>query len=535
MYESFFECRQRPFAASPQTDHYFPARTIDASRQTLERCLSRAEGTALIVGPAGTGKTLLCMKLAERFRNEAAVAMPNLGGLSTRRAFLQGILFELGLPYRGLDEGELRLSLVERLAGESTAPGLLLIVDGAHTLPLRLLEEVRMLADLARRGEPRVRLVLVGSSILEERLASPRLQALQQRITARCYLEPLDRSETEYYVRHQLSQAGGDATRIFTAGALDAIYRATDGFPRLINQTCDHALVLGCAGGVKPIDTAGIEEAWADLQQLPTPWSEAPSGTGKIANEPTIELGDIDDEPTPAVAPQMPAARIASHTLPSLAAQDDVLELVASAPRGADQDAADALNVIETHLAEWESEYTPVAKQEPEVELILNSGRRDPFVEDFVEEEVVVDRYAAADRLRKTPPVSVYGSEARVLSALLEAHREIKPVAELRVAEPPRELPTPASSAAEYAVARETLTLEKASHAAIPEPVGRYVREHDPVEPDDLVITAARPSGDGDMIIIEDDPRFDGAATPEATLVRNRDYRQMFSRLRRTT
>jgi hypothetical protein len=37
------------------------------------------------------------------------------------------------------------------------------------------------------------------------------------------------------------------------------------------------------------------------------------------------------------------------------------------------------------------------------------------------------------------------------------------------------------------------------------------------------------------MIIIEDDPRFDGAATPEATLVRNRDYRQMFSRLRRTT
>jgi type II secretory pathway predicted ATPase ExeA len=510
MYESFFEFRQRPFAAAPQADRYFPARTIEASRQTLERCLARAEGTALIVGPAGVGKTLLCQKLSERFRTETTVAMPNLGGLSSRRAFLQGILFELGLPYRGLDEGELRLALVERLTGDATDRGMLLIVDGAHTLPLRLLEEIRMLADLARRGEPRVRLLLVGGPVLEERLAVPRLHALQQRITTRCYLESFDRSETGAYVRHQLSQAGGDPTRIFTEGALDAIFRATDGIPRLINQICDHALVLACAGGVKPIDVNGIEEAWADLQQLPTPWSQESLTGVKPLETATIEPA------APAAKPQ--AAATDERIILKSTAVDDVLELVPLAPLGAEHSPVEALDVIETHLAEWESEYTPVAKKEPEVELVLGGGRRDPFVEDFVEEEVVVDRYAAADRLNTAPRVSAYGSEAKILSALVEARRSIAPAMELRVA-------------AEPIVEVNSQPI----HPAIPEPVSRFApaRDADPVEPDDLMITASRTPGDAEMIIVEDDPRHDGGAVPEATLVRNRDYRQMFTRLRR--
>lgn len=521
MYESFFEFRQRPFAVAPQADRYFPARTIEASRVSLERCLTRAEGTALIVGPAGIGKTLLCLKLAERFRTEAAVAMPNLGGLSSRRAFLQSILFELGLPYRGLDEGELRLALVERLTGESSDRGMMLIVDGAHSLPLRLLEEIRMLADLARRGEPRVRLVLVGSPLLEEHLSSPRLSALQQRITARCYLEPLDRGETAAYARHQIMQVGGDPQRIFTEAALDAVHRATDGIPRLINQTCDHALVLACAGGVKPIDLAGIEEAWADLQQLPTPWSqEAIAGVKPMDNTIAEPIAALE----PAAPP--PVNTGAERKILRPTAHDDVLELVPLAPGAADREAVEALDVIETQLAEWESEYMPVAKKEPEVELVLGGGRRDPFVEDFVEEEVVVDRYAAADRLHTAPRVSVYGSEAKVLSALIEARRTAAAATapELRVAADP--------IAREPSV--ETIARSPA-HTAVPEPVTRFntARDDDPVEPDDMVITAARPAGDADVIIVEDDPRFDGANAPEATLVRNRDYRQMFTRLRR--
>lgn len=504
MYESFFGCRHRPFGAAPQVERYFPGRTIDAARQSLERCIGRAEGAAIVVGPAGTGKTLLAAKLAEKFRDQLAVVRLGNGGLTTRRAFFQAVLYELNLPYRGLEEGELRLSLIDRLTADATDRGMLLIVDDAHALPLRLLEEVRMLADLARRGEPRVRLVLVGTSSLEERLALPRLNTLQQRITTRCYLEAFDRNDASAYVRHQIAVVGGDPLSVFTESALEAIYRATEGIPRLINQTCDHALVLACAGGVKPVDSAGIEEAWADLQQLPTPWSRAQG----YADPADAEQDDVIEFAAP------PTSRDATPRREEIAevyrlAQDDVIEFVSSAPQEPAPPAEQTLDVIETHLAEWESDFTPVAKTEPEVELVLAPGRRDPFVEDFVEEEVVVDRYAEADRTHG-PRVQAYGSESRILAALAAARRTVHEASATTVAPP----------ASEERIVR-------------PQPHARFAKEPDPVEPEDTIIVPRRGPGDAEMIVIEDDPTIEGRPEPEASVVRTQDYGRMFARLRR--
>jgi len=272
MYESFFGLSEKPFASSPHAKRYFASASAENARQTLARCVERAEGTGLLVGPAGTGKTMLCQVLAEQFREKFEIAMLDSGRLCTRRALLQAILFELGLPYRGLEEGELRLSLIDHLSHRQAYPGgMLLLVDEAHTLPTRLLEEVRMITNLARGGEPRVRLVLAGGPMLEERFTNPKLESFNQRLSARCYLAAFDRGETANYVRAQIAAVGGQPDQMFTHEALDAIHRATDGIPRLINQVCDHALIMACAGCVRRLDKTGIEEAWSDLQQLPTP------------------------------------------------------------------------------------------------------------------------------------------------------------------------------------------------------------------------------------------------------------------------
>src|SRR5262249_30876280 len=155
------------------------------------------------------------------------------------------ILYELGLPYRGMDEGELRLSLVDHLEpGADNNEGLLLLIDEAHTLPWRLLEEVRMITNVVRNGQPRVRVVLAGNAALEERFASPKLNSFSQRLAARCYLEALDCAETLEYVRAQISSSGAATDKFFGEDALRSVYRASDGIPRLINQICDHALIL---------------------------------------------------------------------------------------------------------------------------------------------------------------------------------------------------------------------------------------------------------------------------------------------------
>ena len=111
MYESFFELESRPFVAVPIAGRYYPAASVENARKSALRSIERGEGPAVILGAAGTGKSVLCHVLAEQLRDDFRVAMLASARLCTRRALLQNILFALKLPYRNREEGELRLSL----------------------------------------------------------------------------------------------------------------------------------------------------------------------------------------------------------------------------------------------------------------------------------------------------------------------------------------------------------------------------------------------------------------------------------------
>ena len=391
MYESFFGLSERPFAAAPNPACYVPVESAESARQTLARSIERAEGPGLLVGPAGCGKSLLCGLLAEQFRESFHVALLSSARLCTRRALLQNILFEMNLPFRQRDEGELRLSLIDHLQPGGDRPdGLLLIVDEAHVLPLRLLEEIRMITNLVRNGQPRVRLLMAGGALLEERFANPRMEVFNQRIAARCYLQPLNRDETMHYVAAQISAAGGKKT-IFDQQALQAVYSATDGIPRLVNQVCDHAMVMACAGGVKQIDAAGVQEAWADLQQLPAPWRPVE----RTGDEPSsvIEFGRLDDDE---------AAMTGDDAGDELEPLDAVQQIDEIQLRVAEIQEDD--RHIEAASAAGD-DFQPAASK-PEVELIFH-GAHDPFSDPFEHEEVVIDRYASldSDSLRLRPRV----------------------------------------------------------------------------------------------------------------------------------
>lgn len=488
MYEKHFRLSQRPFVPAPLVDRYFPGQSIEAARATLDRCVRRAEGVGLLVGAAGTGKSLVCQLLAETFRGEYAVALLANGHLTSRRDLLQAILFELGLPYRDLDEGELRLSLIDFLAPSQDCPqGLLLVLDEAHSLPTRLLEEVRMITNLVRNGQPRVRLVLAGNGSLEERFASPKLESFQQRIAARCYLEPLARGETAAYVAAQVEKCGGHAGSLFAPGAIEEVYRATGGVPRLVNQVCDHALMLAYAAGATQVTKAGIEEAWSDLQQLPTPWAETPAATA-AASEGVIEFGTLED----------------------LDDADDEPAIVEFVTRPTPEAAAVKLDQIESHLSALEHGFEVVGTTGTEAEVIVPN----PFEEPFHDEEVVVDRYAAFDHGYWAQRTPVYSAEGHVLTALLSPY--LRAESSVAVASPTGESSgraAKAAAAAERTTALHTATIEVAAA--------------DPY--------AVEASEDADLMIVEDDPApVPVAAQPASSSgVRRQEFGQLFARLRR--
>ena len=140
-----------------------------------------------------------------------------------------------------------------------------------------------------------MRLVLAGAAVLEERFASPKLDSFSQRLSARCYLEAFNRTETQDYIQWQIDSAGGLGSEVFPEATCQTVFQATGGVPRLVNQVCDHALLLAYVAGRKTIEPANVEEAWADLQQLPTPWSGG--AKSEAADSGVIEFGSLDDSP----------------------------------------------------------------------------------------------------------------------------------------------------------------------------------------------------------------------------------------------
>lgn len=529
MLESFFHLKQRPFSAAPRIDRYFPAPAIESARQSLARCVERCEGVGLLVGSAGVGKTLLCQMLAEQFRGPLEVALLANGHLTTERALLQAIHFELGLPFRGLDDGELRLSLVERLAANPAGSrGLLLLVDEAHTLPPRLLEELRLLTNIVVAREPRVRLVLAGGPPLEEKLTHPRLESFNQRISARCYLSSLDRQQTARYIQAQWIVAGGAPEGNFGVEAHEAVYCASDGVPRTINQICDHALTLAYAAGERRITARRIEEAWAELQQLPPSWSAPPTLAihaegSRVDHHPhgahsdsakfddVVEFGGLDDEPA--------------------LGRGDVQRLrspIHLAPTPLDED-LDSLGALAA-----DDELPTIELAEPsDGELALDP---DPFAESFEDEEWVIDRYAGLETSDFSGRPLVQSVEGRSLGQMLAPYL----LGALSTNNSMGGLSIAVGSASNSRNEKDSRGREaprpehdSSTRASVPTSRGQAP----------IAARAEKPIGvcepeESELILIEEDPPLDMVLTASVardggeTAVEMGDYRRLFARLR---
>ncbi len=495
MYEASFGFNDRPFVTAPIVERYYPAGSIEHARQNLARCIERAEGPGLLIGPSGTGKTLVCHLLAEQFSDTFEVVMLASARLCTRRALLQNILFALDLPYRGLDEGELRLSLMDHLEPcAERENGLLLLVDEANTLPMRLLEETRMLTNMVRDGRPRVQLVLAGGPALEERFANPKLDSFNQRIAARCYLQSMNRDETFQYVRSQIAAAGGEPDAIADEAALRAVYHASGGIPRLINQVCDHALWMAHEANRQQLDGAMVEQAWADLQQLPAPWQTGDQPPAEDASG-VIEFGELD-------RPDSEDDDDGGNTV-----VEDLLRIGGSAVEWEPLSSGG-------HVAAGATCNEPVqfdsaivdADESASAASPVAPPSADPFEDSFENEEIVIDHYAILDAelLAERPHVS--SAEGRELAAAISHAARI----------------------GEQQQPDEHVTTEPAPGETIhAEPAGRP-------DSDQLAEAGIRHFDDPDRIVIEHgaEPALPQPKNTPAR-ARRREFRQLFTQLRR--
>jgi type II secretory pathway predicted ATPase ExeA len=266
MYLEHFGLIAQPFQITPDSGFLFMSEPHSRAKAYMDYTVWNREGFLVITGEIGCGKTTLIQKLLSELDENVVVAKIFQTQLDEVE-FLQAVLVEFGLnPFKAkkvelLDM--LSTFLIEQFLQRKQ---IVLIVDDAHNLSIKVLEEIRMLAGLETRKERILHVILVGQPQLNETLERPEMEQLLQRVKLRYHIRPLSDQELGAYIGHRLSIVGGTDRELFSPATFPVIYKYTGGIPRLINTLCDTALTCAYADELRQATPEVVEAAAKELQ-----------------------------------------------------------------------------------------------------------------------------------------------------------------------------------------------------------------------------------------------------------------------------
>jgi len=278
MYREHFGLSTDPFTLSPNLKFIFMSKAHEETMAHLAYGLEQGEDFILITGEIGTGKTLALHNLISQLSQSLRVVFIGVTQLNFR-ALVKLALKETGSTVDATADIADLLAAFKRYLVAERAEGrrVLLIIDEAQNLNVEVLEGLRMLANLAQPGEQALQIVFSGQLKLGQTIDCPELIQLRQRIRVRYRLETLDRAELEAYVNHRLKIAG-HSEPLLNPKALDLVYEASGGVPRLVNHLVSKALLAAFVDGATM-----VERKHVDTSDLPVPQAEPKTLPSEIA------------------------------------------------------------------------------------------------------------------------------------------------------------------------------------------------------------------------------------------------------------
>jgi|GEM_PF-1871311 len=292
MYLDYYGLITDPFRLSPDAEFYFPSLSHTTAKSYMDYVLWSRDSFILITGEIGTGKTTLIQKMLQEAGHKLTIAKIHQTQLNEIE-FLQALLDQFGVnPFHTTSKVEL-LSMLNHFLQEKYEEGetVVLVIDEAQNLSNRVLEEIRLLSGFDSSREKVLNIFLVGQPELKEKLLSPEMEQLFQRIRLRFHIKGMGFDEVRSYIRHRLAVASGVKLKLRTGSSkrplleypatsspiklpvdlfsddlMPVIMRYTGGIPRLINTFCDTALLIAYANNKNRPDSEVINLALEDLQ-----------------------------------------------------------------------------------------------------------------------------------------------------------------------------------------------------------------------------------------------------------------------------
>jgi general secretion pathway protein A len=310
MYEKFYGLRERAFDLALNPRNLLLTPQHREALGNLEHGIRSRIGITVLIGEAGTGKTTLIRTAFARAEAEAPGTTVTWAYLRNptlnRTEFLEFLAARFGLPPETGTSKVRLLDEIERLLLEGRRAAL--IVDEAQSVPLELLEEIRLLANIESDSEKLLPVVLAGQPELANRLNEPALRQLKQRVALRCTLAPLNLRDTAAYIVARIENAGGQPARVFSREAVLAIYERSGGIPRTINVICENALLTGYAAELMPVGRDVVEGVCRDFDL--TDAARPPKAEEPYPLQPTVKPD------APAMPPQSAGSGDADPVIP---------------------------------------------------------------------------------------------------------------------------------------------------------------------------------------------------------------------------
>jgi type II secretory pathway predicted ATPase ExeA len=266
MYLDPFKLKELPFRLSPDPQFLYLSKQHARAKAYMESTIWFTDGFVVITGEIGSGKTTLIESFLKEIQSDVVIAQINQTQVSAID-FLQAVLVQFGFSPFKMKKAELIATLNNFLI-EQYAAGrkVLLIVDEAQNLSMRVLEEIRLLSGVETTKEKVLRIILAGQPELNEKLDAPELIQLTQRIRLRFHLTTLSAPEMRAYIQHRLEVAGAADRQIFAEDCFAEIFRYTGGVPRLVNTLCDTGLMAAFTADRDTVTLADIHQATEELQ-----------------------------------------------------------------------------------------------------------------------------------------------------------------------------------------------------------------------------------------------------------------------------
>lgn len=269
MYLDYYKLNNYPFSLVPNIASFCELPQYQEALDLVLGCVETGEGIIKIVGEIGTGKTMLCRAVADRLADSHTVILienTDSNPYEFRRLVAKGLHIDFNKNYSIVEFDETIKEALEDCA--NTDKPAIILIDEAQLLTKSCFEAIRLLTNLDNQEQGLLQVILFGQPELNEKINRPELRHFKQRIVFSYDLPTLNKDQVENYLNHRLAIQGYTQAKLFSKRAINQLYRASEGIPRVINILAHKALLFAYGHDMHEVTKQAITAAINDTESL---------------------------------------------------------------------------------------------------------------------------------------------------------------------------------------------------------------------------------------------------------------------------